>query len=178
MSQPQFLERSRYYLAYEYPTKIRLALGAVDEQVIWKRANAESNSIANLMLHLAGNIREWIVCGIGGEKCDRDRASEFSAAGGYTKRELSALLDSTVRDADRILATLSESDLSRELVIQDRQTTVLAAIYHVVEHFSMHTGQIILLAKTHTPGAVRFYENAGGVAVPLWGGKEGISRVG
>lgn len=174
MSDSAFLERSRYYLAYEYPTKIRLALGAVDEQVIWKRANAESNSIGNLLLHLAGNIRQWIVSGIGGGESERDRAAEFAATDGYTKRELLALLDSAVRDADRVLAGLPQGDLERNVTIQGRETTVLAAVYHVVEHFAMHTGQIILLAKEHVPGAIRFYENAGGVAIPVWGGKEGI----
>ena len=174
MSQPPFVEKSRYYLAYEYPTKIRLALGVVDETVIWKRANAESNSIGNLLLHLAGNIRQWIADGIGGTASDRDRAGEFAATGGFTKKELLALLDSSVRDADQVLATLTDADLSREVTIQGRETTVLDAVYHVVEHFSMHTGQIIMLAKMFQPGAVKFYENAGGIAIPLWGGKEGM----
>jgi uncharacterized damage-inducible protein DinB len=175
MTESAFLERSRYYLAYEYPTKIRLALSPVDEQVIWKRHNAESNSIGNLMLHLAGNIRQWIVGGVGGIETERDRAGEFAANGGFTKPELIAALDSSVRDADKVLASLAESDLERALVIQGRDTTAIAAIYHVVEHFSMHTGQIIMLAKMFAPGSVKFYENAGGIAIPLWGGSERMS---
>jgi uncharacterized damage-inducible protein DinB len=172
MIESAFLERSRYYLAYEYPTKIRLALSPIDEQVIWKRANAESNSIGNLMLHLAGNIRQWIVGGVAGTDTERDREGEFAATGGFMKSELIAALDSSVRDADKVLASLTESDLERSVVIQGRDTTVIAAIYHVVEHFSMHTGQIIMLAKMFAPGTVKFYENAGGIAIPLWGGSE------
>lgn len=168
MTQPAFIERSRYYLAYEYPTKIRLALAAVDETAIWMRANPQANSIGNLMLHLSGNIRQWIVSGIGGVPGDRDRAAEFAAKDGHTALELTGLLDSAVRDADRVLASLTENDLSREVTIQKRETTVLGAIYHVVEHFSMHTGQIILLTKIHAPGAVKFYEDSGGAATPLW----------
>lgn len=175
MTESAFLERSRYYLAYEYPTKIRLALSPVDEQVIWKRANAESNSIGNLMLHLAGNIRQWVVGGVGGTETDRDRAGEFAATGGFTKTELIAALDSSVRDADKVLASLADSDLERSVVIQGRDTTIIAAIYHVVEHFSMHTGQIIMLAKMFAPGSVKFYENAGGIAIPVWGGSERMS---
>ena len=175
MTESAFLERSRYYLAYEYPTKIRLALSPVDEQVIWKRANAESNSIGNLMLHLAGNIRQWIVGGVGGTETDRDRAGEFAASGGFMKTELIAALDSSVRDADKVLASLTDSDLERSVVIQGRDTTIIAAIYHVVEHFSMHTGQIIMLAKMFAPGSVKFYENAGGIAIPVWGGSERMS---
>ena len=172
MQESPFLERSRYYLAYEYPTKIRLAVDPLDETAIWNRANEESNSIGNLLLHLAGNIRQWIVSGIGGEASDRNRSAEFAATSGYTKSELLSMLGASVKDADHVLAGLTEGDLDRQVTIQGRDTTVLAAVYHVVEHFSMHTGQIIMLAKMHRPGAVKFYEDAGGTAIPLWGGSE------
>ena len=176
MQESPFLERSRYYLAYEYPTKIRLAVEPLDETAIWKRANEESNSIGNLLLHLAGNIRQWIVSGIGGEASDRNRSAEFAATSGYTKSELLSMLGASVKDADDVLAGLTEGDLDRQVTIQGRDTTVLAAVYHVVEHFSMHTGQIIMLAKMHRPGAVKFYEDAGGTAIPLWGGTERIKN--
>ena len=172
MAEPAFVERSRYYLAYEYPTKIRLALEALDETSIWKRETQDSNSIANLLLHLAGNVREWIVGGIGGEATDRNRAGEFAATSGFMKRELLSRLSSSVTDADRVLASVSEADLSRPVTIQGRETNVLAAVYHVVEHFSMHTGQIIMLAKMYSSRPLKFYEDAGGIAIPLWGGNE------
>ena len=89
--------------------------------------------------------------------------------------ELLALLDDAVRDADAVIAAQTEVDLIRECEIQGRNTTVLAAIYHVVEHFSMHTGQIVMLAKMFSPGSVRFYDDdPAGTAVPLWGGTEGM----
>jgi uncharacterized damage-inducible protein DinB len=176
MSEPAFVERSRYYLAYEYPTKIRLALEPLDETQIWKRENPDSNSIGNLMLHLAGNVRQWIVGGIGREPCDRNREAEFAAAGGFTKAELLSTLASSVSDADRIMARLTEDDLQRELTIQGRDTTAFAALYHVVEHFSMHTGQIIMLAKMYSSRPLRFYEDAGGIAIPLWGGSEKLTN--
>jgi uncharacterized damage-inducible protein DinB len=172
MSEPAFVERSRYYLAYEYPTKIRLALEPLDETTIWKRETPESNSIGNLLLHLAGNVREWVVSGIGGEPSDRNRAQEFAVSSGFTKSELLSDLASSVRDADKILSRVSEADLDREVSIQGRDTTVLAAVYHVVEHFSMHTGQIIMLAKMYSARPIRFYDDAGGTAIPLWGGTE------
>ena len=177
MTQHPFLERSRYYLAYEYPTKIRLAVENLDETVIWKRPNEESNSIGTLLLHLAGNVREWIVCGIGGSQSDRNRASEFAAKEGFTKAQLLSGLTASVLGADRVLGNLSDSDLDKEVTIQGRDTTMLAAIYHVVEHFSMHTGQIVMLAKIYNPGSVHFYENAGGVAVPVWGGMERMKSI-
>ncbi len=178
MSQPPFLERSRYYLAQEYPAKIRLSVTPLDETSIWQRANDDSNSIGNLLLHLAGNIRQWIVSGIGGVASVRDRAGEFAAHGGHAKAELLDLLEASVRDADGVLASLGESDFDRNVTIQGRATTVFSAIYHVVEHFSTHTGQIIMLAKMYAPGQVKFYEDAGGLAVPLWGGSERIASGG
>ncbi|MEO5590560.1 MAG: DUF1572 family protein [Gemmatimonadaceae bacterium] len=172
----EFLERSRYYLADEYPAKIRLSLNAVDEAAIWARSSPDSNTIGNLMMHLAGNIRQWIVSGVGNSAGNRDRAGEFSATDGASKNELLSLLEGTARDADEVLASLAESDMSRRVTIQGRETTVLAAIYHVVEHFAMHTGQIILLAKAAAPGTLKFYDDRGGNAVPLWGGTEGLRQ--
>jgi len=176
MNQASFLEQSRYYLAEEYPTKLRVVLGTLPPEALWRRPNDESNSIGNLMVHLAGNIREWIVSGIGGAPVTRNRAEEFSMRGGPGAAEVLALLESSVRDADKVLAGLRDDDLARALTIQGRETTVLAAVYHVVEHFAMHTGQIILLAKMYAPGTVKFYEDAGGLATPLWGGSEGFKR--
>jgi uncharacterized damage-inducible protein DinB len=170
-----FLERSRYYLANEYPAKIRLAVESLEPDIVWKRPNEQSNSIGNLLLHLSGNIRQWIVAGVGGEPSERNRSAEFSARDGPDVAELLTRLEATVRDADRVLAALSDADLSRRHTIQGRETTALGAIYHVVEHFSMHTGQILMMAKMYAPGTVTFYDDTDGIAIPLWGGREGIA---
>ncbi|HVF41125.1 MAG TPA: DinB family protein [Gemmatimonadaceae bacterium] len=169
-----FIERSRYYLVREYPTKIRLAIEAMPAGAIWSRPKDTSNSVGNLIVHLAGNVREWIVAGIGGEPNVRDRQSEFARSDGPGSKELLAELQCSVTDADRVLERLDARDLCRECTIQGRKTTIMSAVYHVVEHFAMHTGQIILLAKLHAPGAIRFYDDSSGLAVPLWGGAEGM----
>lgn len=174
MTGQNFLDKSRYYLATEYPAKIRLAVQDLSYDDIWRRPNEDSNSIGNLIVHLAGNVRQWIVAGIGGEPSERDRASEFAMRNGPKLPELLKLLAAAVSDADKVLATLGKKDLSLGRTIQGRETNVLDAIYHVVEHFSMHTGQIIMMAKMYAPGAVKFYDDAGGNAVPLWGGREGM----
>jgi uncharacterized damage-inducible protein DinB len=174
MTEKLFLDKSRYYLKTEYPAKIRLAVQDLSYEDIWRRPNEDSNSIGNLILHLAGNIRQWIVAGIGDTPSDRDRASEFAMRNGPKLPELLTLLTAAVTDADGVLASLSDEELDRERTIQGRETNVLDAIYHVVEHFSMHTGQIIMMAKMYAPGAVKFYDDAGGNAVPLWGGREGM----
>jgi len=168
----EFLERSRYYLADEYPAKIRKCVLALPDGAVWKRANESSNSIANLLLHLAGNVRQWIVGGVGGFPVTRDRPAEFAARDGPDAATLLESLESTVREADAVIAGLSENDLIQPRKIQGRETTVLAAIYHVVEHFGMHTGQIVLMTKASAPGAIRFYDDSSGNATPLWGGQE------
>ena len=169
-----FLERSRYYLAQEYPTKIRQCVLALPDGAVWNRANESSNSIANLLLHLAGNVRQWIVGGVGGLPVTRDRPAEFAARDGPDATTLLENLEAAVREADDVISRLSHADLLQPRTIQGRETTVLGAIYHVVEHFAMHTGQIVLITKASVPGAVRFYDDSAGNATPMWGGKEGM----
>jgi uncharacterized damage-inducible protein DinB len=163
-----FLARSRHYLHTEYPTKLRAAVKALPPDALWWRANASSNSVANLVLHLTGNVRQWIVGGVGGVAVARDRAGEFAARAGGDADELLAGLDAALDEVDDVLSRLTADDLCGRRSIQGRDTTVIDAIYHVVEHFSLHLGQIIVIAKLHAPGAVRFYEDAGGLARPLW----------
>ncbi|HET9634330.1 MAG TPA: DinB family protein [Gemmatimonadaceae bacterium] len=163
-----FLARSRYWLTKEYPIKLRHCVEALPRQAVWSRPNSGSNSIGNLLLHLTGNVTEWILGGVGGQTVSRYRAAEFSQADGADAHKLLDNLETVLREADSVLAGLTERDLQRQLVIQDRETTVLAAVYHVVEHFAMHTGQIILLTKIYAPNKIHFYEDAGGLAVPTW----------
>ncbi len=163
-----FLERARYFLATEYRTQVRLAVEALPEGALWWRANPESNSVGNLLLHLNGNIRQWILGGIGRQSDTRDRAREFAVQSGPSASVLLSDLDHTLDDVDRVLAGLTDVQLVEPHTIQGRDVVVLGAIFHVVEHFSQHLGQIILLAKLHAPGAVNFYEDAGGLARPLW----------
>jgi len=161
-----FLAQSRLYLASEYPTKIQRCLDVLPQDAIWRRDDDASNSIGNLLLHLSGNIRQWIVSGVGGASDARDRRAEFEAREGDEGAALMERLRGTVREADAVLASLDAARLAEHRTIQGRDVTVLDAVYHVVEHFSMHTGQIILLAKRYAPGRVQFYEDAGGLARP------------
>jgi uncharacterized damage-inducible protein DinB len=164
----RFIDRSRYYLCEEYPAKIQRCLDVLSEQAIWRRPNESSNSIGNLLLHLSGNVRQWIVSGVGRASDVRHRSAEFDARTGGSAAELMSELRATLRDADAVLASLDAATLDEPREIQGRQLTVLDAVYHVVEHFSTHTGQIILLTKSYAEGRVHFYEDAGGSAVPVW----------
>lgn len=163
-----FLQRSRHYLGFEYPTKIRRCLDVLPADALWRRTDAESNSVGNLLLHLAGNARQWMVSGVGGARDGRNRRAEFEAREGVDAESLFAALRATLDEVDVVLAGLSHERLVEELVIQGRTVSVFDAIYHVVEHFSLHTGQIILLTKAHTFDRIHFYEDAGGLAIPRW----------
>jgi uncharacterized damage-inducible protein DinB len=163
-----FLERSRHYLALEYPTKIRRCLDVLPAEALWRRTDEESNSVGNLLLHLAGNVRQWIVSAVGGAPDARYRSAEFAAHEGASADELFAALRTTLDEADSVIAALTPAALLEHRTIQGRDVTVLDAVYHVVEHFALHTGQIILLTKQQVPGRIHFYEDAGGLAIPRW----------
>ena len=164
----RFLERSRYYLGVEYPAKIRAALRAMPPDAIWWRPNEDANSAGNLVMHLAGNARQWIVSGVGGASDVRRREMEFATRGGVSADALIDLLERTLSEVDAALARVTPDQLSEPRSIQGRETTVLAAIYHVVEHFSTHTGQIVWIAKLcAAPGSIRFYDDADNAA-PLF----------
>lgn len=163
-----FLDHSRAFLREEYRIKLRRAVEALPEDALWWRPNEHANSVGNLLLHLAGNVRQWIVSGIGGASDVRDRASEFAACEGGSAQELLGRLERVVQEADEVLARLDPDDLTARRTIQGRDVTILDAIYQVVQHFALHLGQIILVAKERAPGAIRFYEDAGGLARPIW----------
>jgi uncharacterized damage-inducible protein DinB len=143
-----FLNESRRYLRDEYPASIDRAVVALTDEQIWWRPNEGSNSIGNLILHLAGNVRQWIVAGVGRQPNERNRQQEFDERRKIPKHELLARLATVLAEADVVLANLQESELKEARRIQGSDTTVMEAIYHVVEHFSLHTGQIGWIAKS------------------------------
>ena len=168
-----FLDLSRHYLAFEYPTKIRRCLDVLPADALWRRADDASNSIGNLLLHLAGNVRQWIISSVGGAADTRFRSAEFAAREGSDADVLFDALRGTLDEADAVIAALTPARLLERRTIQGRDVSVLDAVFHVVEHFALHTGQIILLTKLYAPGRVQFYEDAGGLAIPRW--REGVS---
>ena len=109
-----------------------------------------------------------MVSGVGGAPDIRHRAAEFAATDGPPRTELLANLNHTLDEVGRVLGALTPESLLERRTIQGRDVAVLDAIFICVEHFSMHLGQIILLAKVRAPGAVQFYEDAGGLARPIW----------
>ena len=156
-----FIARSRYHLSHDFLPKIERCLELLSDEQIWWRANSESNSIGNLILHLSGNARQWIVCGLGTSTDARDRDAEFAQREVISRNELLRQLRQTIAEVDETLAQFDPHALLDVRSIQGLDVSALEAILHVVEHFSMHTGQIILLTKVLTASDLRFYEFEG-----------------
>jgi uncharacterized damage-inducible protein DinB len=131
----------------EFLSKIEKSVAPLADADVWWRPNEVSNSIANLLLHLNGNVTQWIVGGVGQRPYTRERQQEFDERSPTPARDLVSRLRATVQDAIAIIGRQTEASLLERRSIQGYDVTVLEAIYHVVEHFSMHTGQIIMLAK-------------------------------
>lgn len=161
-----FLRQARFRLREDYLFKINGALAVLSDEQVWWRPNEASNSIGNLALHLAGNLRQWIVAGVGGVTDVRNRAREFAERDQVGKDTLLELLRMTIDEVEAVLAQLesevvaahSDAPLQRTCTPQGFEQTVLDAVFHAVEHFSYHTGQIVLLAKWQAAESVRFYD--------------------
>ena len=138
-------------------SRIVACLGKLTPEQVWLRGGENENAVGNLALHLCGNVRQWIGMAIAGLRDIRLRDEEFEARSGEGPAELSARLSSVVRDAIGVMRTLQEPDLMRITKVQDEEITVLECVAQVVEHFSMHTGQIILLTKHATGEDLGFF---------------------
>ena len=144
--------------------RIESCLGMLNEEQVWARGSRNENAIGNLVLHLCGNVRQWIVAGVGERPDTRERDREFSTQGGLPVEELQRRLRDTVAQALSTIDGVQAPRLAERLTIQNYHVTVLEAIYHVVEHFSMHTGQIIFATKMLTGADLGFYKHLSSAA--------------
>ena len=122
-------------------------LEQLDEEEIWWRPNEASNSAGNLVLHLCGNVRQWIISNFGQTADVRDRDSEFAERRPIPRKVLIERLKQTVREACGVLGRLPAGTLLQKFTIQGLHVTGLEAVAHVVEHFAYHTGQIVFITK-------------------------------
>lgn len=141
--------------------RIQDCLGRLTYDQIWMRNADNANSVGNLILHLCGNVKQWIGYGVGGQPDVRDRDSEFAARGGVQPAELSQRLQTTISEAAGIIRNLAPERLAERRTIQKYDVTELEAILHVVEHFSQHTGQIIFATKLLTGQDLGYYKHLG-----------------
>jgi uncharacterized damage-inducible protein DinB len=138
--------------------RIDSCLGKLTEEQVWARGNSNENAVGNLVLHVCGNIRQWIISGVGASPDSRDRDAEFAATGGVSILELQSRLAATVAEGCSVIRSLSAQRLETQISVQSHDLTVLEAVYHVIEHFSGHTGQIIFATKMLTGEDLGFYK--------------------
>ena len=136
--------------------RIKHCLDQLTEAHVWHRPGEGQNSIANLLLHLAGNLRQWIIVGLGGGHDNRDRPREFNASEGPPKDELLRLLEETVREVKETLAHQTAADLIRVRRIQGFDVTGLAAIFDSIPHFRGHTQEIVFRTRLLLGDTYRF----------------------
>ena len=142
-----FIAQSRSYLSSDYLPKIERSLEALSDEDVWWRSGEASNSIGNLLLHLEGSTRMWITDVAGGSQHERNRQQEFDERKQIPRAELLERLRRMLAEADAVLARLRPEELLERRQSRWGEVTVSFAVYHAVEHFAMHTGQILMLAK-------------------------------
>src|ERR1041384_5889516 len=153
-----FLDYSTQKLK-QLASRIETCLGKLSAEQIWARGSEQENAVGNPVLHLAGTVRQWIVAGVGSQPDRRDRDAEFAARGDVSAADLAARLNGAVEEAAAVLAGVTRERLVERIAVQKYDLPVMEAIYHVVEHFSAHTGQIIFATKMLTSEDLGFYRH-------------------
>jgi uncharacterized damage-inducible protein DinB len=142
-----------------FETRIEVCLGKLSDEQVWVRGGENENAVGNLVLHLMGNVRQWIIAGLGGVPDIRNRDGEFDARSGPSAAELATALRSTIAEATEVISGLSTEELTRVRAIQIYNVSGLEAVYQAVEHFAQHTGQIIFATKLLTGSDLGFYRH-------------------
>lgn len=152
-----FLEFSRDKLLNQYWPRMRRCVASLTDEQVWWRPNDASNSIGNLMLHLNGNVQQWLVAPFDGVDDRRNRPAEFAERRTIPAAALVEMLESTLRRASDVLAKLTSGDLRKIFHIQGYTVSGLHAVYQVVEHFGLHYGQIVYITKSMRGIDLGFY---------------------
>lgn len=128
--------------------RIKKCLHTLDEPQVWHRPNEQTVSVGNLVLHLGGNLRQWVLSGIGGQPDRRQRSQEFAVTDPVPVSQLIADLDALMIEVDKVLTGITPEMLLEKRRVQGFEESVLAILLHVTEHFSYHTGQITYFVKS------------------------------
>jgi hypothetical protein len=127
--------------------RIKHCLGQLSDAQIWWRAQPSLNSIGNMILHLCGNVRQWIIAGLGGAEDIRNRPEEFAERGPIPREELIRQLDAVVDEARAVLSRVTAKQLTEMRQIQGFDVTGMGAIFDSVPHFRGHTQEIVGLTR-------------------------------
>ena len=154
----EFTHQSAYFMSLN-PPRIEKCLAQLSEKEVWKKPNASSNSIGNLILHLCGNITQYIHSSLGNEKDVRERDLEFSTKDGFSKKELLEKITQVTQKSIHIIKNISKKELRRNRSVQGFDYTGIGIIVHVTEHYSYHVGQIAFWTKYLKDKDLGFYED-------------------
>jgi uncharacterized protein DUF1572 len=152
-----FVTFSRRKLLEEYWPRLRTCVESLTDEQVWWRPNDASNSIGNLILHLNGNVRQWLIAAFEHLGDQRNRPAEFNQRDHIPGPALLQQLATTMDEASGVLSRLTETDLLTSMEIQGYKVTGLAAVYQVVEHFGLHYGQIAYITKMLRNADLGFY---------------------
>jgi hypothetical protein len=152
-----FLAFSRNKFLNQSWPRLKACVEPMTVEQVWWRPNEASNSVGNILLHLNGNITQWIVASFNKDEDKRDRPAEFSAHGGLTAAELLDRLGATIAAAEKVLNRLTVEELLAPYEIQGYHVRGLDAVYQVIEHFGLHYGQIAYIAKSLSGKDLGFY---------------------
>ena len=152
-----FLEFSRIKLLTQYWPRMRECVESLTDEQVWWRPNHASNSIGNLLLHLNGNVQQWLVAPFSATEDTRDRPAEFGQRDVVPAAALIEKLGETLQRASEVLARLTEAELVAMFDIQGYRVSGLEAVYQVVEHFGLHHGQIVYITKMLRAADLGFY---------------------
>lgn len=144
----------------ENQEKLNKVLTGLPEEELWWRPNPASNSIGNLLLHLCGNLTQYVLSSLGGQADHRERTKEFQAAGGILTSDLLKTFNEVMEAVCPTISSCGEMELTRIRPVQCYQETGIGILVHVTEHLSYHTGQIIYLIKWKEGKALGFYSDA------------------
>lgn len=136
--------------------RIQHCLGQLSDDQVWRRSQPSLNSIGNLILHLCGNLRQWIIAGVGGASDVRNRPAEFAERGPIPNAELLRRLEMVVEEAKRALASVDDRQLTEVRCIQGFDVTGVAAIFDSIPHFRGHTQEIVHMTRLQLGDAYRF----------------------
>ena len=142
-----FVEACAARLGGAFPGQLSACLDLLSEEEIWRQPNACSNSVGNIVLHMCGNMRQWIISAVGDRPDVRRRREEFAPESRMPRADLSRLARETLAEAAQTLSGFDSGYLGWEVVVQTRRRTLLWTIFEAIEHFSHHLGQVIYAAK-------------------------------
>lgn len=167
MSEPSSLQQVRDLLIQEVKRRLfeesipraKKCLSLLSEKEVWERPNENSNSVGNLILHLCGNVRQWLISAMGEQEDVRERQKEFDERGPLPTQDLIVLLDKLQTDAEKVLHAIPPKALLKSFQVQGFTESGISILVHIVEHFSGHIGQITYIVKAQKNIQTGYYEN-------------------